>query len=78
MQNNHDERYTAVVYTHSREFEPLSFTTDSFQQALSYVDLRGESGDLDYSIIIDNRKGKTVLRYRSRQTWERDQQEVLA
>lgn len=67
MQQYADDRYTAVVYTHSREFEPYSFTTDDFARALSYVvNDGGDNQDRDYGVVIDNRTKKTVFRYNGR------------
>ena len=62
MQNHHDARFTAVVYTHPEEYEPYSFETDDFGQALIYA-CRGDNLGACYGIVIDNRLRKTVFRY---------------
>lgn len=62
MQNHHDARFTAVVYTHPEEPDPYSFETDDFRQALIYV-CKGDNLGVRYGVIIDNRLRKIVFRY---------------
>ena len=69
MQQYADSRYTADIHT-TFVREPLSFETDHFGSALKYIGGPGEG--LDYSVIVDNVSGRTVLRRSSFDNWSRE------